>query len=482
MSLKDEPFYSGKITKKSDIDSSPPTQDSLITKLQTFYQKSLEQNLSPSESLDFPVSSSTLFSSNLQEDNSEIASSKNNTTSNIKLTKKTILNSFNSQSITKILQKALKKMTKEKIDNIVDELSGEFRKIIKDKNGNYFCSDLCKVCNQAQRIKILNELSNTICDDCVDFSGTHPIQQLIKSSSCEEEYNLLLKSFNDQYKLTFVSIDRFGSYVISNIIEHIPEQFRMKFNLLYVKIFIFISTQPYGVINAKKFISFTKNDNIIRKLMDLVKDNFVNLVLNNYGKYLIENILDEWWNTNEGEEIKEQIRENIKSLSTNSNGDYIIRHYLKLANEEEKVQLYQILRINSNNNMMKKDISNFMKIMESLGQLNNNSDIKNNNSNNNINNNQNILSLNNLDKNNNIFNNNNQIPLLLNNFGNNNNIINSNQMPLPMNSFGNINNFINSNQISFPLNNFGNNNMMNNLAINNFNKKDKYFKNNHKRK
>lgn len=66
--------------------------------------------------------------------------------------------------------------------------------------------------------------------------------------------------------------------------------------------------------------------------------------------------------------------------------------------------------------MMKKDISNFMKIMESLGQLNNNSDIKNNNSNNNINNNQNILSLNNLDKNNNIFNNNNQIPLLLNNF------------------------------------------------------------------
>lgn len=51
-----------------------------------------------------------------------------------------------------------------------------------------------------------------------------------------------------------------------------------------------------------------------------------------------------------------------------------------------------------------------------------------------------------------------------------------------MNSFGNINNFINSNQISFPLNNFGNNNMMNNLAINNFNKKDKYFKNNHKRK
>ena len=41
MSLKDEPFYSGKITKDTDIDSVPPTQDSLISKLQTAYQRSL---------------------------------------------------------------------------------------------------------------------------------------------------------------------------------------------------------------------------------------------------------------------------------------------------------------------------------------------------------------------------------------------------------------------------------------------------------
>ena len=68
-------------------------------------------------------------------------------------------------------------MTKEEIDNVVNVLSGKYRQIIKDKNGNWFCSDLVKVCNQEQRIKILNELSNTLCDDCVDKSGTHPIQE-----------------------------------------------------------------------------------------------------------------------------------------------------------------------------------------------------------------------------------------------------------------------------------------------------------------
>ena len=480
MSLKDESSYSEKIEKTTVRDSVAPTQDSLISKLQNF-QSSLEQCLSPSESLDMPMNSSTLFSSNLEEDNSKLSSSKINTTSHLQLTQKTILNMLNTQSTTRILQKLLFEMTKEEIDNVVNVLSGKYRQIFKDKNGNWFCSDLVKVCNQEQRIKILNELSNTLCDDCVDKSGTHPIQELIKFSSSEEEYNLLLKSFNDQYKLTFVSVDQFGSYVLTKMIGHIPEKFRMKFNLLYVKIIIFISTQQFGVINAKEFVSCTKNDLIIRQLMDLVKDNFVNLVSNKYGKYLIERILDKWWNTNEGEEIKELIRENIKSLSANSNGDYIIDHYLKLGNKEEKIQLINTLRINSNNNMMKKDYSIFLKIMESLGQINNNCDINNNNFHNN-NNNQNILSVNNLDQNNNIFNNINQIPLSLNNFGNNNNFINNNQIPLSLNNFGNNNNFINSNQMPFLLNNIGNNNMMNNLSLSNFNKKDIYYKNNNKRK
>ena len=32
---------------------------------------------------------------------------------------------------------------------------------MKDKNGNYFCSDLFEVCDQSQRIKILKEIKVT---------------------------------------------------------------------------------------------------------------------------------------------------------------------------------------------------------------------------------------------------------------------------------------------------------------------------------
>jgi hypothetical protein len=480
MIKKNEQVYSGKITKKDEIDSPPPTQDSIISKLQTIHQSNLEYNLSSSESTDFPSKTSTLFSSNREEDNSKLSSSKTNTTSHIKLTQKVILNSFSSKNTTLILQKILSELSKEELDDVVNELIGKYRQIIKDKNGNYFCSELFKVCIQDQRIIILKELSNTICDDCVDEFGSHTIQNSIDFSSCEEEYNLILKSFNDYYKLAIVSVDTYGSYVIKKIISHIPEKYRMKFNSLYVEIICLISTKQNGGINAKLFVLSIKNDLIIRKLMDSIKTNFVNLALNYYGKYLIINIIDKWWKENEGEEIKELIRENIGELSSNSNGSYIIGHYFKLVNKEEKNQLISNLYINFCNNRINKD--NFMEIMKNLEKLCYDINIKNN-----IfliifliNNNQNILSYNILDNNNNIFNNNNQMPLLLNNFGCNNNIINTNQLPLSLNNFGNNNNFTNSNQIPFSLNNNGNNNMRNNLPINNFNQKDIYSKNNNK--
>ena len=475
MSLKDEPFYSGKITKDTDIDSVPPTQDSLISKLQTAYQRSLEQNLSLSESIDFPVNSSTLFSSNLEEENSKISPPKINTNSHLQLTQKTILNSFATKRTTLILQKALFEATKEEIENIVNELSGKYRQIIKDKNGNYFCSDLVKVCNQNQRIKILKELSNTICDDCANNFGAYPLKTLIEFSSSEEEYNLLLNYFNNYNKLLFASIDPNGSKVISEIIEHIPEKFKKNFNLLFVSIFCFICTKKFGVCNAKKFVSCTKNDEIIKKIMDLVKDNFVSISTNEFGNYLIQYMLEKWWNTDEGEEIKEQIRENFRTLATNKYANFIVDLYLKLENNEEKILLIKTLKINLNNKLNNEDNSIFMRIMNSLGQLNNKNDSKNTNNHKN-NYKKKISSVNNFGTNNIIFNNSNQIPLSLNNLGNNNNIINNNQIPISLNSYGSNNNFMNINQLL--LNNFGNNNIMNNLALNNFNKNDIYYKNN----
>lgn len=148
--------------------------------------------------------------------------------------------------------------SKEAIDTILEELNGTFRSIIKNKNGNYFCSDLLKVCNKDQRIKILKELSDTISEDSTDEFGTHPIQNLIEIACSEEEYILLLSSFKDYNKILMNSLNQNGSFVIQKLIVHIPERFRMEFNLIFVKFVCILSRDMFGVCTVKNLLVILK--------------------------------------------------------------------------------------------------------------------------------------------------------------------------------------------------------------------------------
>ena len=215
----------GGLLKDIDKELSPRELD-FESKDETTYKTSVEQKLSLDSifSLTSKSKSSLLFS--FSEDNIFSSANKYLTSFN----KSTILSAFHSQRNTIILQKSLSEINKDTINFIVQELSGTFSKIIKNKNGNYFCTDLFKLCDKEQRILILKEISNTISKDCIDEYGTHPIQTLIELSKCEEEYKLILSSFND-YKAILNAANQNGSYVIQKIIVFIPERYRMEFNL-----------------------------------------------------------------------------------------------------------------------------------------------------------------------------------------------------------------------------------------------------------
>ena len=43
----------------------------------------------------------------------------------------------------------------EQVKLIANGLKGKYRQLILDKNGNFFCKDLFKICDQNERIEIL---------------------------------------------------------------------------------------------------------------------------------------------------------------------------------------------------------------------------------------------------------------------------------------------------------------------------------------
>ena len=353
-----------------EIDQDSPRDDS---KDETAYKTLGEQKLSLDSIYPFSSNSNSLFSANIKKE-------KINNSPVYNLT--TILSAFGSQKTTIILQKSLPDMSKEDLDGIIKEMKGYYSAIIKNKNGNYFISDLLKACSEEQRIEILKELGKNINDDCIDEYGTHPIQTLIELAKSEEEYKLLLNYFNDFDKILKATLNQNGTYVIQKLIVHIPEKKRMEFNLMFVKFICILAMDMYGVCTAIKFINYTKHEIIEKQLLNIILTNFVNIAENQYGNYLIQNIMERWWNTTKGIFLKKICMEKFHKLARNHYSSYVCDIFLKLSNLQDKKILMSML-INGktigsfNNNNCGKIIMN--KLMNGLKQQNYNNNKDNNN-------------------------------------------------------------------------------------------------------
>ena len=141
-------------------------------------------------------------------------------------------------------------------------------------------------------------------EDCIDEFAMHPIQTLIELAKSEEEYKLILKPFNDYNKILKAATNQNGSYVIQKIIVHIPEKYRMEFNLIFVKYICVLSMDTYGVCTVIKFINYTKNESIEKLILNLLISNFVYISENQFGNYFVQNIMEQWWNTKNGNILK----------------------------------------------------------------------------------------------------------------------------------------------------------------------------------
>ena len=326
-----------------DIDKEPSPRDyDFDSKDETSYKTSGEQKLSLDSIYSFR-SSNSIFTPSIEKSNFNSEDVKIKTGSPFSFSKKTILSSFTSQKTTIILQKSLNNASKETLDNIIDEMSGCYSSVIRNKNGNYFCSDLFKVCDKSQRIKVLKELSNTLSEDCIDEYGTHPIQTLIELAESEDEYKLLLLSFNDYNKILRAALSQNGTYVIQKLIRHIPEKYRMEFNLIFVKFVCILSMDMYGVCTVIKFINYTKNEIIEKQLLNLILTNFVNISENQYGNYLVQNIMEQWWKTNKGLYLKKICIDKFHLLAGNHYSSYVCDIFLKLSSLEDKKLLMSSL-------------------------------------------------------------------------------------------------------------------------------------------
>ena len=117
----------------------------------------------------------------------------------------------------------------------------------------------------------------------------------------------------------------------------------MEFNLIFVKFVCILSMDMYGVCTVIKFINYTKNEIIEKQLLNLILTNFVNISENQYGNYLVQNIMEQWWKTSKGLYLKKICIDKFHLLAGNHYSSYVCDIFLKLSSIEDKKLLMSSL-------------------------------------------------------------------------------------------------------------------------------------------
>ena len=261
----------------------------------------------------------------------------------ILFTKKEIFTALVTQKTSIFLQGAIREMNSIEIANFIKEIKGSFSQIMKDKNGNYLCSDLFKSCTPSQRIEILQEIYSKFDELSIHEYATHPIQTLIELAHTEEEIALIASSLSTNTKILKVSLNPNGSYVIQKIISNIPEEKRQNFNLYLLSIIPLLSQDMYGVCTSKKFVSFTYSPLLVKGILTTITNNFFAIAQNQYGNYLIQYILELWWNKIELCYIKQIIVRYFYQFSIDKYASHISESYIKMLSESERKILLSVL-------------------------------------------------------------------------------------------------------------------------------------------
>ena len=102
----------------------------------------------------------------------------------------------------------------------------------------------------------------------------------------------------------------------------------------------------------------------IKQLMKFIEENFLNLAVDQYAKYLIKFLMEKWNNTPEGNEIKKLIKDNFNKMCQNKYSSYVCEYFIDMVNPDTRIELINLLNLDE---IIKSNKDYSLKILKLLG-------------------------------------------------------------------------------------------------------------------
>ena len=200
----------------------------------------------------------------------------------------------------RIFQNYLKNTHTDILHQIFLEIKNNLSELLKDNYANYFCKKFFYCLSQKDRIEYLSIIQNDLKTLAIDITATYPIQGIIEQLGSKAEKKIIYFGLKDY--INIFCYNTYGTHVLEKILSYFEDEFTQEIIEYVSNNFIDLSYNMNGICVVKKLLLMTHKKELHQKLKKIIIENALNLIVHQYGNYVIQ-VIFENWDDNELEDI-----------------------------------------------------------------------------------------------------------------------------------------------------------------------------------
>ena len=212
----------------------------------------------------------------------------------------------------RIFQNYLKNTHADILHQIFLEIQNKLSDLLRDNYANYFCKKFFNCLNQKDRIEYLKTIQNHLNTLAIDIIATYPIQGIIEQLGSKSEKKIIFLGIKESIGKFCYNI--YGTHVIEKILSYFEDEFTKEIIDYIYNNFIDLAYNINGICVVKKLLLMTHKKDLHHKLKKKINENALNLIVHQYGNYVIQ-VIFENWDDNELVDILNQYKNKFLYLS-----------------------------------------------------------------------------------------------------------------------------------------------------------------------
>ena len=243
----------------------------------------------------------------------------------------------------RIFQNYLKNTHVDILHQIFLELKNKLILLLKDNYANYFCKKFFICLNQKDRIEFLTIIQNDLSSLAIDFIATYPIQGIIENVGSKAEKKIIYNGIKESINVYCYNV--YGIHILEKVLSYFEEEFVKEIIDYVFNNFIDLSYHINGICIVKKLLLMTHKKDLHNKIKIIIKENAHNLIVHQYGNYVIQTIVENW-DDKELEEILYLYKNKYKYLSMQKYSSNVMERILEKSKKNVEIYINEICNNN----------------------------------------------------------------------------------------------------------------------------------------